>query len=97
MDRCEDLVVVTTLNSPVPAILVNLHPGDELSLAINEQGGRRILTAITAGAEIAGSVTSAALFRLMDCIDKKHTYGARVELIDGGRCIVKISWRGHHP
>jgi hypothetical protein len=88
--NCLEIIVVTTLNSPVPSVLATLHIGDFLDIVLKPQGGNPVVVAQTAGADVAGSITSDVLPSLIRCITDGFRYNARVLEIDGGRCRVQI-------
>lgn len=88
---CASLFDRTILNSPDPNVLSQLGKGDVLPLILREDGGRKILLAVTQEGAPAGSVTSALLSRLVNCIEIEGVgYVAIVENIDGGKCTVQI-------
>lgn len=86
---CDSIFEKTILNSPQAAVLAKLKKGDVLKILIHETDGRKSLVAVFNG-EIAGSITSASLSTIKNCMDQGYTYIAIVDSVDGGRCTVLI-------
>jgi hypothetical protein len=63
--------------------------GDELAVRF-EAGPPQRLVAETAAHEVAGSITSPAMVRLITCIQKGNEYVARVMKLSGGACTIDI-------
>lgn len=80
----------TILNSPNPVVLSRLESNDVLNLRVEDSNGRRSLVAIDNTGEVAGSITSMSMARLIRCIESGHNFIALVIEIDGGRCDVQI-------
>lgn len=88
---CALLFEKTVLNSPDPAVLAQLKAGDVLSVAIMPLGPRRILVALTQDGKPAGSITSAALAKIISCIENEgFSFVAEIQSIQGGACSVYI-------
>lgn len=87
-DPC-DIVSLTNLNSPDAAVVGTLRPGDVLEVRLRA-GPPRLLLAETGAGRIVGSITSAAMPRIIACIQKGETYVADVVTVRGGICQVRI-------
>lgn len=87
-EDCANLFEQTTLNSPNPAVITQLKPGDILALHLQTPRGPVI--AVTDGGDTAGSITSAILARLITCLDAGHQFIALVLAVQGGACDVEI-------
>ena len=87
-DPC-DIVSLTNLNSPNAAVVGTLRPGDMLGVRL-QAGPPRLLLAETGAGRIVGSITSAAMPRIIACIHKGETYVADVVTVRGGICQVRI-------
>ncbi len=83
---CETLFVKTALNSPNPEVLLQLREGAVLSIEVRG----RLLVAVTASGEIAGSITSTMMAKILECIKQGYSYVAIVKKISGGHCDVEI-------
>lgn len=90
---CASIFEETVLNSPNPIVIAKLKPGDVLELQLRKRGKTFVLLALY-GTEIAGSITSALLAKIIDCIDKGFQYVALVKSIRGGACTVQIRPKG---
>ncbi len=89
---CADIFVQTTLASPVPEVIKKLKPNDVLRFQL--QGERGPLLAITDQKEIAGSITSSYLARIIRCITEGYKFIAIVKSVNGGRCDIEIRPEG---
>jgi ribosomal protein S1 len=85
---CAKLNVKTTLNSPVPKVLSTLKKDDVLDVSL--QGKKGPLVAVTAGGDVAGSITSSQLAKLIECIQDGYTFVAVVLRVDKGMCEVEV-------
>ncbi len=83
--KCE-IVEETALNSPDPAVINTLRPGDLLNLHL--QG--RSVVAFTSDGKQAGSITFRRLADLLECMGQQWTYVAEVKRVTGGMCQVYI-------
>lgn len=86
--NCVDIFVQTTLASPNPEVIGMLKPNDILSLQLEREIGP--LLAITPQNEIAGSITSSMLAKLIRCITEGFKFIAIVKSVTGGRCDIEI-------
>lgn len=86
---CASISFKTILNSPNSSVIAQLKPSDILKLKLKSPTGP--LVAITKEGKEAGSITSAMLARLIECITGGHKYIAKVIEIDGGKCEVHVS------
>jgi hypothetical protein len=87
---CAKIFEKTVLNSPKPEVLATIKAGDVLTLALYETEGKKSLVAVTMQGQIAGSITSASLVKIKNCIDQGNNYIAIVEDVTGGRCAVLL-------
>jgi hypothetical protein len=89
---CGSLVVDTTLNSPVSAVVASLKKGDRLTVEIQVGGGGvNSLVAKNAGGQIAGSLTPPSLITILNCIQSGFQYVAVVlNDVTGGVVRVRI-------
>lgn len=76
---------VTILASPNSAVISTLAIGVVLSIAIS---GPRVVALI--GGNIAGSITSARLADIIQCINAGQQYAARVVQVSGGAVTVEV-------
>jgi len=83
---CETLIVKTVLNSPNPEVVPHLREGEILSIELRGTS----LVAMTANGEIAGSITSTMMAKILECIRRGFKYVALVKKISGGHCDVEI-------
>lgn len=88
VDPC-DIVSLTNLNSPNPAVVPTLRPGDVLDVRL-QAGPPRVLQARTAAGQVAGSITSPEMPRIIDCIRQGVIFVADVVTVRGGVCQVRI-------
>ena len=88
---CSSLVVLTTLNSPVAAVVKRLKVGDKLQVEI-ERGatGRDLLIAKTREGEKAGSITPPQLVTIINCMNRGHAYVVAVLSVVGGEIKIRL-------
>ncbi|NJD90724.1 MAG: hypothetical protein FIA91_04285 [Geobacter sp.] len=92
---CSMLIDNTVLNSPKPEVIAKLKVDDVLDLQLIPSGAAKVLTAVTIQGEVAGSITSSLLSKIIRCIEVEHfSYVAIVKDISGGRCEVIIRPKG---
>ncbi len=84
---CANFFERTVINSPNPAVLKTLKVGDVLQVTVD---AKRVVKVVTDSGDVAGSVTSARMLQLINCIEDGFTYVAIVKSIDGGRASVEI-------
>lgn len=91
-DECGSLIVDTTLNSPVPAVVRTLKQGDRLRVEVEVSAMQvRTLVAKDASGQIAGSLTPPSLIRIITCMEGGYQYEAIVlENVAGGVVRVRI-------
>lgn len=87
-DPC-DIHDVTNLNSPNQAVVRTLKVGDLLHVHLNP-GPPRVLEVQDISGNVAGSITSAALPRLVQCIRQGRRYVAEVLTVRGGIVSVEV-------
>ena len=87
-DPC-DIVSLATLNSPVATVIRALKPGDVLDIHLNT-GPPRILQARDRAGQVAGSITTADMTRLIACIMQGVVFVADVISVVGGACRVRV-------
>lgn len=76
---------VTILASPNMAVINTLSVNDILTVL---QSGPRVVAQAAAG--IAGAITSARLPEIIQCLNARQQYSARVTQINGGAVTVEI-------
>ncbi len=91
-DSCETLTSETTLTSPVQNVVAQLAVGDQLDVRVDDVGGTRVVRAVHNG-NVAGSITSAVIQRIVECIESGHAYVAEVLSVQGGACRVRVHIR----
>jgi hypothetical protein len=79
---------ITILSSPNAAVIATLQPGAVLNVVHQQQPSR--VVAVAANGQLAGSITSARLADIIECIALGQTYKARVLNIQGGQVTVEI-------
>ncbi len=87
---CASIFEKTILNSPKPDVISKLKVGDVLTLELKQYDEKKSLVAVTSDNEVAGSITSATLSKIKNCIDQGFSYISIVESIEGGRCTVLL-------
>jgi hypothetical protein len=87
-DPCSTLVLMRTLEGPVPGIADELEVGTFLTLQLRP-GPPRIVAAVTPGGQDAGSILPTQ--RLLDCLEMGVAFEAHVDVVDGG--LVKTTVR----
>jgi hypothetical protein len=88
LDRCM-FTEITTLSSPNAQVVVTLTVGQVLSVVHQAVPNTRVV-AMTDANQIAGSITSAKLLLIIECIGEGRQYIAIVKDIVGGRVTVEI-------
>jgi hypothetical protein len=88
-DGC-NITEVTNLSSPNQQVVSKLAAGQVLDIIL-EVGKVKRLLANTKSGETAGSITSARMLDLIDCIEKGNDYGASIRSIASGRVELEIS------
>jgi len=83
---CETLMTKTILSSPNPEVIPHLKKSQVLDIELRGAS----LIALTADGEIAGSITSSIMARIVECIRQGFEYVAIVENVSGGRCDVEV-------
>jgi hypothetical protein len=91
-DSCEKLTSETTLTSPVRDVVSQLAVGDVLDVRVDNVGGTPVVRVVHDG-NVAGSITSAVIQRIVECIEKGHAYVAEVLSVQGGACRVRVRIR----
>lgn len=82
-DWCAGLSFEAQLASPVPNVITGLAVDEELSIEIKDRAGIRVIAAITAAGDIAGSIVD-RVQELLRCLQDGHRFRARVVAISGG-------------
>lgn len=88
-DSCETLTSDTTLTSPDPAVISQLQVGTLLDVEVDDSGAHPVIHAMYQG-QVAGSITSSIIQKLVECIEGGHEYVAQVLSIQGGTCRVRV-------
>ena len=88
---CGSLIVETTLNSPVSAVVALLKKGDTLTVEIQVGAGGVNSLVAKHGGQIAGSLTPPSLITILNCIQSGFQYVAIVlNDVTGGVVRVRI-------
>ena len=89
---CEDLRFSTVLLSPVPSVITKLRADQRLDVVLKPVDGEDTAVAATSpGGEVAGSIGSSYIARLIQCLREKHRYVALIlEPPKAGSCYVQI-------
>jgi hypothetical protein len=80
----------TTLNSPVPATVGALKPGDVLAVDLEQGPPLRVVVRTSAGLT-AGSITSAKLPQIIACLQAGVSYIAQVVSVRAAAVRVRVS------
>jgi len=88
-DPC-DIHEITNLSSPNPTVVRTLTAGAVLQVHLNS-GPPRVVEVRDASGSVAGSITSAVLPRLVQCMLQGRSYEAEVRAVRGG--IVSVAVR----
>jgi hypothetical protein len=89
---CSSYYEQTPLNSPDSEVLQDLKQDDILTLRLD--GDRGPLLALDSQGRVAGSLTMATLTNLINCIQEKYVYVAKVLKVNKGKCDVEIRLQG---
>lgn len=90
-DACERLHFETALMSPQPATST-LSVGDVLELRLGQQQNRPIVEVINGSGVLLGTITSAHVTTLIECMQRGHRFVADVIRMLSGTCRVTV----HH-
>ena len=88
LDECA-FTEITILSSPDQAVVADLSVGDVLAVVMETQPVPRLVV-MNGNHRIAGSITSAKLLDMMECIRRGYNYAATVREIAGGRVTIEI-------
>ncbi len=91
-DSCDRLTSETTLTSPDRAVISQLSIGTALDVEVDTSGARPVVRAMYQG-QVAGSITSSIIQRLVECIGEGYEYVADVLSVQGGTCRVRVRSR----
>ncbi|MGO9769304.1 MAG: hypothetical protein ACLPSW_07065 [Roseiarcus sp.] len=80
----------TTLNSPVPAVVGGLKPGDVLAVNLEQGPPLRVVLQTPAGL-VAGSITGAKLPQIIACLGAGVSYKAEVVSVKAAAVRVRVS------
>lgn len=87
---CTSLIFSTTLNSPVEAVISQLVVHDQLDV-VRRTANERLIVAVTADGDVAGSITHMRQVDLLKCMDDEGiTFVAVVQGVSGGACDVQV-------
>ena len=89
IENCSELSESTILNSPQRAVLETLQQGDRLGVRLN-RAGRGVIVEAFKDDQVAGTITSSIIQRLVECIGSGHKYVAEVLDVKGGACRVWV-------
>lgn len=84
------LVEDTNLNSPVPAVVATLKPGDVLTVRLVAGPPVRVVVQTAAGLT-AGSITGAKLPQIIKCLEAGVDYKADIVSVKGAAVRVRVS------
>jgi len=84
------LVEDTNLNSPVPAVVATLKPGDVLTVRLEPGPPVRVVVQTAAGLT-AGSITGAKLPQIIKCLEAGVNYKADIVSVKGAAVRVRVS------
>jgi CTP-dependent riboflavin kinase len=85
---CADIREQTNLNSVDAAVAATVTKNDVLTVRAQTRKGP--LVALTDKGSIVGSITSASLARILECIAEGHKYVAQVQSVQGGQVSVLV-------
>src|ERR1043165_8298922 len=85
---CEKIYEPINLASSQEEVLKKLKVGSVMELSVEQVGGKPSLRVLYQG-EYAGSILKYAA-KIIDCINRGHTYVAEVTSLDGGSCILAV-------
>lgn len=88
-DPCS-LIEDTNLNSPVPAVVATLKPGEVLAVRLVPGPPVRVVVQTAAGLT-AGSITGAKLPQIIKCLEAGVGYKADVVSVKGAAVRVRVS------
>ena len=88
-DPCS-LIEDTNLNSPVPAVVATLTPGEVLAVRLVPGPPVRVVVQTDAGLT-AGSITGAKLPQIIKCLEVGVDYKADVVSVKGAAVRVRVS------
>jgi hypothetical protein len=86
-EKCDDILINTTLDSPDQDVLKKLNRGDVLKLIKSNEGQ---LIAVTGDNSVAGSITHYLYKKIIDCIEDGVDFNATINKLNGGDCRVRI-------
>jgi hypothetical protein len=86
--ECQKTYKPINLASSQEDVLKKLERGSQMDLAIEQVGGKPSLRVLYQG-EYAGSILKYAA-KIIDCINRGHTYVAIVTSLDGGSCVLEV-------
>ena len=87
---CSTILETVPLNSPKSEVTSTLKDGSVLKLAIRVEGKRNTLVALDSKGREAGTITTAAQPKIINCIQQGFRFDAIVISIDRGICIIEI-------
>jgi hypothetical protein len=90
---CEDLVIVTQLASPKARVLQLFTAGSTLQIQEQESPQGQPLIVALFNDEVAGSIITPLIFKLLNCIRSGTFYIADVISNNGGQVKIRISAR----
>jgi len=85
-ENCDDLFIKVRLSSVVEEVLKNISLRTELDIV--KEGGSVVAKH---GGNIAGSIASRDVIKLLKCIEEGKQYTGFVMEINDGKCVVQIS------
>jgi|GEM_PF-1642705 len=88
-DTCDRLTSDTALTSPSREVTSQLQPGSLLEIEIDNTAATPVVRAMFQG-QVAGSITSSIIQKLVECVESGYTYIAEVTSVQGGACRVRV-------
>lgn len=84
---CAQLRFQAAINSPVAAVIGQLHVGAVLQVS---QGGPQAVN-LNYNGKAAGTLTGAKISQLINCMTTGFNYEATVITLNGGHCVVEVA------
>ncbi len=79
---------ITVLSSPNQAVIQTLGVGSVLAVVHETQPASRVVA--MSNLDIAGSITSAKVMKMIECMNRGYNYAATIREIAGGRVTVEV-------
>lgn len=79
----------TTINSPQPAVVSTLKPGDVLDVRLQTSPTTTVV--VEFNNSVAGALIGTQVNALVNCIQNGYRYKATVVSVSGGNCVVDVA------